>query len=476
MKKEFTANILFLVGLNLLIKPFYALAIDTSVQNIVGTEAYGIFLALFNFVYIQQIFADLGIQNYNNRKISRNPEQLSSFLPGVLGAKLLFSIGFGILVTITAYFFGYLAYFQSILIWIIASQACLSFLLYVRTNISGSGKYFTDSFISVLDKLILIIWMSYVIWGNPGIVDITISYFVKVQFGSIAITLFFALIYTHRKLTKLSLSIDFSFIKSLLKESLPYASLVLLMAGYSRMDSIMLEQMLNDNGQEAGLYAQSFRLFDTFNNFTFLFAVLLLPMFSRMIKQNEKVNELVSWAFRLLTLGSIFVIGMTIFRGKDILSFFYVNVESEYPAAFLFLMIAGFALSLNYIYGTLLTANGSIKILNYIALFGFVLNLGINYYLIPELGKTGAAFATMITQFVVLMIQVFYSYRIFHLSFSWVNMVKLILMSLVVIVLFYFTNSYMIDRLFISIFFNGLLFLMIAFLIGLIKKSDFKMI
>ena len=159
MKKEFTANILFLVAINLVIKPFYALAIDTSVQNEVGAESYGIYLALFNFVYIQQIFADLGVQNYNNRKISRNPGLLKELLPKILGSKLLFTVLFAAIVILTSFIFNYDQYINEILVWIISTQAALSFLLYCRTNISGVGKYFADSIFSVIDKLLLILIM-----------------------------------------------------------------------------------------------------------------------------------------------------------------------------------------------------------------------------------------------------------------------------------------------------------------------------
>jgi len=393
MKKEFTANILFLIGINLLIKPFYALAIDTSVQNIVGPEAYGLFLAIFNFVYIQQIFADLGIQNFNNRNISRNPEQLVEQLPKILSSKILFTLGFITITLLTSWIFGYLQHFDEILVWVIASQATLSFLLYLRTNISGTGKYFTDSFISVLDKLILIIWMSYVIWVHP--------------------------------------------------------SLVLLMAGYSRMDGIMLEQILNDDALAAGKYARSFRLYDTVNNFTFLFAVLLLPMFSKMIKTRENVQELVTWAFKLLAMVSLFSIVMIYFRGEEILRLFYVNVDSGFPVTLFLLMIAGLALSLNYIYGTLLTANGNIRILN-----------------------IGAAFATVLTQFLVLLLQVIFSYKYFKLNGSLANAIKLILTAAVSFGSFFALSTYWHLNLLICIVVSGALMLTCAFAIRYITVKD----
>ena len=43
--------------------------------------------------------------------------------------------------------------------------------------------------------------------------------------------------------------------------------------------------------QEAGLYATSYRFFEASNMIAFLFAVLLLPIFSKLIK---KINQLMN--------------------------------------------------------------------------------------------------------------------------------------------------------------------------------------
>ena len=55
-----------------LIKPFWIFGIDRTVQNMIGTEQYGLYYALFNFSFLFNIFLDLGITNFNNRNISQN--------------------------------------------------------------------------------------------------------------------------------------------------------------------------------------------------------------------------------------------------------------------------------------------------------------------------------------------------------------------------------------------------------------------
>ena len=76
MNREFLLNILFLVFINLLIKPFFIFGIDLTVQNRVPDGDYGLYFTLFNFTYLFQILNDFGIQNFNNRNLSQHPQLL----------------------------------------------------------------------------------------------------------------------------------------------------------------------------------------------------------------------------------------------------------------------------------------------------------------------------------------------------------------------------------------------------------------
>ena len=77
-----------------------------------------------------------------------------------------------------------------------------------------------------------------------------------------------------------------------MKRSFPYALLILLMTIYYRIDSVMLERMIDDDSIQAGIYAQSYRFFEASNMIAYLFAALLLPIFSKMLKMKECVQEL----------------------------------------------------------------------------------------------------------------------------------------------------------------------------------------
>jgi O-antigen/teichoic acid export membrane protein len=72
-----------------------------------------------------------------------------------------------------------------------------------------------------------------------------------------------------------------------------------------------------------------------------------------------------------------------------------------------------------YIFGTLLTANGSIRELNIMAAVGMVLNITLNLIVIPRYEALGAAFVSLSTQTVTAIAQVFIAVRIFNLKVRW---------------------------------------------------------
>lgn len=67
--------------------------------------------------------------------------------------------------------------------------------------------------------------------------------------------------------------------------------------------------------------------------------------------------------------------------------------------------------SFTYIFGTLLTANGNMRLLNISAIAGIFVNILVNIILIPMLQAKGAAIASLSTQTIVCVLQVIIAFR-----------------------------------------------------------------
>ena len=107
MKRIFTTNLLLLVFVNILIKPFWIFGIDRTVQNTLGAGEYGIFYTLFNLSLLFSIFLDFGLTNFNNREISRHPQLLGKYLSNIVGIKVVLAIFYGLFTLLFAFTLGY---------------------------------------------------------------------------------------------------------------------------------------------------------------------------------------------------------------------------------------------------------------------------------------------------------------------------------------------------------------------------------
>lgn len=414
MRRKFLTNLSLLIFLNLLIKPFWIFGIDITVQNVVGAEEYGLYFSLFNFSLLLNIFLDLGITNYNNRNIAQHNYLLSKSLSNIVGLKIVLAVLYAVVTIIAGLIVGYTWRQFYILLFLVLNQFFASFILYLRSNLSGLHLFKTDSIISVLDRALMIIICGVLLWGGIVKTRFKIEWFVYAQAGAYLITVIITSIIVYSKSHFLKINFDRTYFIAILKKSYPFALLSLLMIFYYRIDSVMLERMLPDGKEQAGIYAHGYRILDAFTMFAFLYAGLLLPMFSRMIKQKESINQLTLFSFLLLfvpTLGLAFASYFYRFELIDLLYHQHVQSSSSILGV---LMLCFIGISITYIFGTLLTANGSLRELNIIAAAGVIINVVLNLVLIPRYFAFGSAIASLITQSLIAVVQIIVAERIFR--------------------------------------------------------------
>ena len=420
MKRKFVTNLILLISLNLLIKPFWIFGIDRTVQNLVGDQSYGMYFALFNFSMILNILLDVGITNYNNRNIAQHNFLLPKHLSNIVGLKFLLAIVYAVFALGIAAIIGYDKIQFHLLFFLIFNQFLISFTLYLRSNISGLHLFRTDSLISVLDRSLMIIICSILLFNSAFKEQFTIEWFVYAQTAAYIITAIITFVVVLNKSGKIKIRFNLKFFLVFLKKSYPYALLILLMSFYNRIDSVMIERLLPDpiGKEQAGIYAHSFRLLDAVSMFGVLFAGLLLPIFAKMIKLKESVGQMVKLSYTLLIVPAIIIAISSIYYSGEIMALLYTS-NTENSAGILGILMIGFiGIATTYIFGTLLTANGSLKYLNIMAFSAMVLNIVLNLILIPRYYAFGSAYASLVTQIFTGATQVILVFVIFKLKLN----------------------------------------------------------
>lgn len=436
MQRSFLINLIFLVFINLLVKPFYIFGIDRGVQNTVGPEEFGIYIALFNFTFLFQILNDFGIAQFNNRKIAQEGNLLGLYFPNILVLKTGLSIVFFCIVFAAGFLTGYSLDYGILLIFFIINQILVSLITYLRSNISALGFYKTDSILSIVDRLLLIFIVGYLLWFYSDRAAFNIEWFILAQTFTLFITFVLALIISASKVRNWQFNLDFKLMKEILIECTPFALAIFLMIIYTYTDVVMIERLLDDGKYQAGAYGAGYRLLEAINMIGYLFSVLLLPMLSKLLVESvQKASELAYFSFQII-MSIALPVGICCYVFSEEIMFLLYDEATIYWGEVMGLLILTFiAMSCTYVFVTLLTAHNSLTIMNKVFVFGCFLNVGLNLYLIPIQKAYGAAMATFICQFLMAISIFIIAHYKLSISVEWKVVLKILVFSLICIVI-----------------------------------------
>lgn len=438
LQKKLITGLFWVLLLNLLIKPFWILGIEVGVQNAVGAAEYGLYFAVFNLAYIFNILLDIGVTNFNTRNIAQHPQLIGKHLPAILSLKLLL----GVLYVVVAFTVGLLMGYSSkefhLLALLTFNQFLSSLILYLRSNFEGLLLFKWDSVISILDRVVMILICGFLLWGrgmgNDG--SFTLFHFVYAQTAAYLLTAALALGVLLRRTGVHGLRFSRPFSLAILKQSLPFALLVLLMASYNRLDPVLLQQLspVGTGDYQAGIYAGAFRLLDALTMIAYLVSVPLLPVFSRQTKEG---GEQLADTLRMVTsLMAVFAIPAALFLSRldgELMELLYIEHIDESAAVFRILIFCIIPISVTYVYGTLLTAGGRLRQLNILAACALVLNVVVNIVCIPRFGAVGSAWAGLTAQSFMALAQVVVAMKIFNIRPRLGYILKLALFALCII-------------------------------------------
>jgi O-antigen/teichoic acid export membrane protein len=397
MLRKYLSDIAFMQFLNLLIKPIWILVIDRAVQNALPQEVYGNYFALFNFSLMFFIVLDLGLNSYNTTQVSRNSNKIASITGNIIGLKVLLSFVYVLIVFFVGSLIGYDTYEFNLLLLLSCLQILTSFNQYLRTIVSSLQRFKWDGVFMVLDRIVVIVLCTLLIWGGIDGLELTIDRFVYAQIIGVGVVFVSLLIFLRKHLKSTSITFNLKKIFPILKRSWPFALLITLMGLYNYVDGVMLKNLVGDT--EAGEYALGYRLFFALLMFAQIFSGVLLPFFSKNISNNYIINRIASYTGKLLLWVGVSVAFFCFAYQTEIMELLYpLKANKESTVAFSILMFGFIGSALILVYGTLLTAALSLKQLNISAVLTLALNLVLNSYLIPKHGATGAAIATVCSQ------------------------------------------------------------------------------
>ena len=234
-------------------------------------------------------------------------------------------------------------------------------------------------------------------------------------------------------------------VKMLIRKSLPFALLFALMGLYTRVDVVLMNILLDNPNYYSSLYAQSYRFLDASSMFAMLFAGLLLPMFAKLLTNNEDIKPLTKTATTILLLTAL-VVGMgSMFYNERIMKMMYdyadVAVWQYSSQTFKIIMLSFIPMALIFVFSTLLTAQKDIYYLILFAATALIVNLLLNFILIPKHNIIGAAVATLVTQSVFALLCLFRCFHLYHFKLSFSLVMRYLLFIICLFGVFFFVKA-----------------------------------
>ncbi|MFH4963796.1 oligosaccharide flippase family protein [Gaetbulibacter sp. M235] len=281
--------------------------------------------------------------------------------------------------------------------------------------------------------------------------------------GSLALTNFIFFIYTLFNFGKeIQFGINLPILKASLKYSLPLVPHSLSGVITNVIDKLFINNLMSTSF--AGIY----NIGNTFGSIVLLIASgvnqAFVPWFNEQIKK-EKYNEIPQKAKLLIMLYSIIALGLSFF-GKEII---YFATPETYHQAWEVIPFIAYAFVFHGVYYFFsapmfydISGRGN-RLLPFFTISAATLNIALNLFLIPKYGIIGAALATLISKFILVISLSFVYNKFLKIKYEKLSMIFIPLICLVISLISYYPFK----------FYNGLIIKTIVFIIILSVSSWF---
>jgi O-antigen/teichoic acid export membrane protein len=371
--------------------------------RILGPEGWGSFQYVLSIASIFFIFSDWGISNLLIRDYQQKGDFKERIHTGSLIREIL--VFLSLIIALMASLIFENQNFRKTFI-ILAFFLFLSNLRdYITSFFQAIQKMEKQFVVNFIESLLTLIFGIIFLLTLKNMASLSLTYFLGMFFS-----LIFCLLLAKNFLIYLKPKINYEFIKYYLINGLPLVLFGMLGFIFFTTDQIILGKL---KGVEmVGYYSIATRIILILTTFPSLFLTSLFPQLALSVSNKERLRNIFkkSIPFILLTSFSFFVF-VLIFADFLTLIFGQKYIPSIQPLKLLSLILLFLPLT-NLFDNFLFSINRQWQDF-FITLFCALLNVVLNFILIPQYSIFGAIYATLISQFVNLILTSLLSYKYF---------------------------------------------------------------
>jgi O-antigen/teichoic acid export membrane protein len=370
-----------------------------------GKIEFGGFLYLFTFLYFFQTLNDLGINTVLIREIAKDPDQTSDLVRKMLGLKILMAVTAVCAGWVTAWYLPLPADLRraiDVFLLVLPVQAMMLPLVALQGRLMVGRALLAEA----ANRSTGFALMMLAVFLGRGLMGITIA-LIGGELAGLA-----GILIATRRFTLPSPIFDPRVWRDVLRASVPLAAAGALVSIVNRLDAMMLQAMVKDPSQVT-FYLGAYRITGMIERLPQLAMATIYPAMAHL----SSTDPLELRQLYRRTQRTFLLMGLPIVVAVTWLAPLIVRVQFTpamaptagllrviiWATGFLYVAITG---------GTLLVATGHQRANLHVWLVAAPVNLALNLILIPRYGAFGAAWATVVAFFIVMVGQLILVERI----------------------------------------------------------------
>lgn len=365
-----------------------------------GPSQYGVFGTAVSVSSLFGVFATFGITTYIVRAISTDMENEGQYINNTLSLRLILGMFYLMLIFICLLLFGWNRYLIGICLLYGFEYLIKTFddIFYASFQAHEKIKYqaITNTILNVLTLVFILI----VIFTDYGLLGITFAYIFANTIGFL-----YALFAIRRHIIKPKFSFDKKMFKVLLKGGIPFALTGLFYTIYYSIDIVMLTQF--STTYATGLYNSAYKLINVLSLFYTIYSAVIFPVMSKLFQGETNLLHLsFVKSIKYLLLLTVPISVFTLFYGYDLIGVY----GSEFREAGGVIKILIWTVCFLFINGAcsmILNASHQEYSVTKIYSIAAVFNVVVNFILIPNYSVYGAAVATVLSEILILVLEMY---------------------------------------------------------------------
>jgi O-antigen/teichoic acid export membrane protein len=365
------------------------------VARYLGPEQFGSFSYLLAITTLMIAISRLGMEALLVRELIRRPADIKLLMGTAFWMMTIVGLtSYLVLVGISLALFGWdkeVVYFITISVGsIFTSFNVIEF--YLQSQVRAKYVTLCRSIVLItmsISKLLLIAYSADIFW-----------FFVAAMLDFLLLSFVF-LLYFHivEKQKTFIKSFSMEVAKKLLKSAWPLVLVTIALQAYMRTDQIMIKNMLGL--YEVGIYSAAIRISEAWIIMMGAIAISLLPAIIKLKEGRKEIYEYrMVQLYRLVLWLSVIAALILSYQGEYFIALIYGDEYYDASLVIGLLMWGGVLSSMGAVSSRYYNVEGMENKFAARTIFSALLNILLNYMLIPVYGIQGAAIATLISAFV----------------------------------------------------------------------------